>query len=105
MYDDGKTMSEIAEDFNSKGLRNTRGTKFNINAISKILRNRRYIGEYKYRDISIPDGIPAIVPKDLFERIQKQMQKNKKAPASAPTPTRAEQKTHLKYSTERRKAQ
>ena len=81
MYDDGKTMSEIAEDFNSKGLRNTRGTKFNINAISKILRNRRYIGEYKYRDITIPDGIPAIVPKDLFERIQKQMQKNKKAPA------------------------
>lgn len=89
MYDDGKTMSEIAENFNSKGLRNTRGTKFNINAISKILRNRRYIGEYKYRDITIPDGIPAIVPdgipaivpKDLFERIQKQMQKNKKAPA------------------------
>lgn len=81
MYDDGKTMSEIAEDLNSKGLRNTRGTKFNINAISKILRNRRYIGEYKYRDITIPDGIPAIVPKDLFERIQKQMQKNKKAPA------------------------
>ena len=63
MYDDGKTMSEIAENFNSKGLRNTRGTKFNINAISKILRNRRYIGEYKYRDITIPDGIPAIVPK------------------------------------------
>ena len=81
MYEEGMTMSEIADDFNIKGLRNTRGTKFNINSISNILTNRRYIGEYTYREITIPDGIPAIVPKDLFERIQIQIQKNKKAPA------------------------
>lgn len=81
MYEEGMTMSEIADDFNVKGLRNTRGTKFNINSISKILTNRRYIGEYTYREITIPDGIPAIVPKNLFERIQIQIQKNKKAPA------------------------
>lgn len=73
MYEEGMTMSEIADDFNVKGLRNTRGTKFNINSISKILTNRRYIGEYTYREITIPDGIPAIVPKDLFERIQIQI--------------------------------
>ena len=29
----------------------------------------------------MPDGIPAIVPKDLFERVQECMAKNKKAPA------------------------
>lgn len=81
MYEEGMTMSEIADDFNIKGLRNTRGTKFNINSISNILTNRRYIGEYTYREITIPDGIPAIVPKDLFERIQIQIQKNKKASA------------------------
>lgn len=81
MYDDGVTMKKIAEDLNSKGLRNTRGTKLNINAISKLLSNRRYIGEYFYRDIVIPDGIPAIVPKELFDRVQEKMVKNKKAPA------------------------
>ncbi len=37
------------------------------NSIDHILKNRRYRGEYKYRDIVVPDGIPAIVPKDLFE--------------------------------------
>jgi len=31
--------------------------------------------------LSIPDGIPAIVPLDLFERVQEKMAKNKKAPA------------------------
>ncbi len=81
MYSDGYTMNEIADEFNVNGLRNTRGTKFNVNSISKILTNRRYIGEYAYRDIVIQDGIPAIVSKDLFNRIQELIAKNKKSPA------------------------
>jgi len=39
------------------------------------------MGEYKYRDIIKPDGIPAIVTEDLFQRVQRKMAKNKKAPA------------------------
>lgn len=81
MYDEGFTMKEIAAEFKRKGVKNSRGTEFTINTISNILSNRRYIGEYKYRDIVIPDGIPAIVDKDLFERVQQQIKKNKKAPA------------------------
>lgn len=46
-----------------------------------LLKNRRYIREFKYRDIVIPDGIPAIIPQDLFDRVQQKMEKNKKAPA------------------------
>ena len=46
-----------------------------------LLNNRRYIGEYTYRDIVVPDGIPAIVPQDLFDRVQEKLAKNKKAPA------------------------
>jgi len=29
----------------------------------------------------VPGGIPAIVPEDLFERVQERLAKNKKAPA------------------------
>ena len=52
-------------------------------AVQHMLSNRRYIGEYSFRDIVIPDGIPAIVPLDLFERVQEKLEKNKKAPARA----------------------
>ena len=45
MYDEGKTMQEIADDLNVKGLRNTRGTKLTINTVSNLLTNRRYIGK------------------------------------------------------------
>ena len=51
------------------------------NSIQHLLNNRRYIGEYTYRDIVVPDGIPAIVPQDLFDRVQEKLAKNKKAPA------------------------
>ena len=46
-----------------------------------MLSNQRYKGEYYYRDIVVPDGIPAIVPKDLFDRVQEKIAKNKKSPA------------------------
>ena len=46
-----------------------------------MLHNRRYIGEFQYRDVIVPDGIPAIVPQDLFTRVQDKLAKNKKAPA------------------------
>ena len=36
---------------------------------------------YSYRDVLKPDGIPAIVPVVLFERVQERLAKNKKAPA------------------------
>ena len=40
-----------------------------------------YIGEYKYQDVIVPHGIPAIVDEELFDRVQKKMEKNKRAPA------------------------
>lgn len=80
-YDSGMTMKEIAEDLNNKGVSNSRGGKFTINIISKILSNRRYIGEYRFRDIVVPDGIPTIVDKDLFDRVQACLEKNKHASA------------------------
>ena len=63
------------------GIKNTRGQKMTYNSVQHLLSNRRYIGEYTYRDIVVPDGIPAIVPQDLFDRVQEKLAKNKKAPA------------------------
>ena len=82
-YADGYTIRSIVEDFNKRGLRTRRGTPFNLNSFDAILKNRKYIGEYRYQDVVIPGGIPAIVPEDLFYRVQQRMEKNKRAPARA----------------------
>ena len=80
-YDEGATMTELRDWLNEKGVRSSRGHTISYNSVNHLLKNRRYIGEYSYRDVTIPDGIPAIVPKELFDRVQKKMAKNKKAPA------------------------
>jgi hypothetical protein len=81
MYDQGSTMLELVNLLNERGFRTSRGGRFTLNIIERLLKNSRYMGEYRYRDIVHPDGIPAIVPKDLFDRVQERREKNKKAPA------------------------
>ena len=49
--------------------------------MSNILQNRRYLGEYIFRDIVIPNGIPRIISQELFDRVQELRETNKKAPA------------------------
>lgn len=82
-YADGKSIRSIVEDFNARGLKTKRGQPFNINSFSSLLKNRKYIGEYRYQDVVIEGGVPAIVPEDLFNRVQERMEKNRHAPAMA----------------------
>ncbi len=83
LYDQGYTITEIRDHLNNKGLTNTLGGALTFGSVQHMLSNRRYIGEYIYRDIVTPGGIPAIVPQDLFDRVQEKLAKNKKAPARA----------------------
>lgn len=82
-YADGKTVRSIVEDFNARGLRTKKGQPFNINSFSSLLKNRKYIGEYRYQDVVIEGGVPAIIPEGLFNRVQERMEKNRHAPAMA----------------------
>lgn len=68
MYDSGSTMQQIVDHLNHLGVTTVRKKPANLNFISGILHNRRYIGEYQYGDIAIPDGIPALVPVDCSGR-------------------------------------
>ncbi len=82
MYDEGATIKQIIDVLNEQGIANHLGYgKLSYDSVRHMLKNRRYIGEYSFRDIVISNGIPAIVPEDLFERVQQRMEKNRKAPA------------------------
>jgi len=80
-YDKGATVSEIMNWLNSKDIRSYRNKSMRIDCVKRMLHNRRYIGEFSFRDTVVPGGIPAIVPQDLFDRVQVRLEKNKKAPA------------------------
>ena len=82
-YDGGESISEITASLNGRGLKTKKGKAFKIGGVSLILKNRKYIGAYQYGSVIIPKGIPAIIDDDLFDRVQRRMAFNKKAPAKA----------------------
>ena len=57
-YRDGLTMKEIRDWLNENGIKNPVGGAFTYNSVEHMLKNRRYIGELKFRDVVVPDAIP-----------------------------------------------
>lgn len=82
MYVNGKQIKEIVEFLNDSGIRSSQKKPMTKTTVSTILQNRKYIGEYQYRDVVIPDGIPAVISKELFEMAQTRLNKNRYAPAT-----------------------
>jgi hypothetical protein len=83
MYADGKTVKEIIAELHGCGVFANTKFKFNTkSSMHNLLKNRRYIGEYRYGDVVTPGGIPAIVPLDIFDKVQTRMAKNRQKPAA-----------------------
>lgn len=80
MYLDGKKSSEIVKTLNARGIKNN-GYSINYNVVYRILTNRKYIGEYKFGDVLIPNAIPALIDEETFNKVQERIAVNKKAPA------------------------
>ena len=80
LYLEGKRVKDIAKLMNARGIKN-RGYEMNYNSVFRILTNRKYIGEYKFGDIILPDAMPAIIDVDTFNEVQRRLKNNKKAPA------------------------
>lgn len=81
MYANGNTMKTIIDYLNSMNYKTVLGNSFNKNSIYKMLQNKKYNGYYIYNGLEIKDGVPKIISDELFEKCQKILNKNKKAPA------------------------
>jgi len=75
-YEHGESISDIIRSLEDRGIRPSVGKPFTVGQVSYMLKNRKYIGEYKYDDIVIPGGIPAIISSEQFERIKVRMKDN-----------------------------
>lgn len=73
LYADGRSIVDICKHCNSRGYRTNRDRPFTRNSMSTILKNRKYIGVYKFDDIEIPDGMPVIIDKKVFDRVQERI--------------------------------
>ena len=81
-YADGDTIKDIRDDLKRRGIKTNYGGEFRYSTLSLILSNRVYLGEYHYADVVLDNGIPAIVDKNTFEKVQARRSRNKRAPAA-----------------------
>ena len=76
LYGDGKTAAEVIEYCNACGYKTSLGRPFNRSSLTTILRNEKYIGIYKVQDVVVEGGIPAIVDKAQWEKVQGMIKHN-----------------------------
>lgn len=80
-YAAGETLFEIIRYLNNAGYKTPRGKPFARTSLDKLLKNEKYIGIYKFKDIIYDeDAVPALIDKDLFYKVQDMLKKNKRAP-------------------------
>lgn len=99
MYDSGHGYNQIIRWLNDNGFKTRRGGRFGKNSLHDILTNEKYVGVYVYnrsapmtRDgkrnshaskpkeeiVRVENGIPAIISKAMWERVQAKMQDNQR---------------------------
>lgn len=83
LYDQGNTYASIIETLNSQGRKTYKGRPFNKSSIHSILHNQRYVGDYVWGDIITEGGMPQIIDRDLWERVQGKLSRREKAGARA----------------------
>ena len=82
MYAAGSTVTEVIAYLNENGYRTKAGKPFTRNSLSVVLKNKKYIGIYEYKDLVYDeDAIPAIVDKDVFYKVQDMLKVNRRAPS------------------------
>ncbi len=82
-YADGWSIKDICDGLNERHIKTAQGGQFNKSSLHTLLKNRKYLGIYIYKDVEVVGGMPRIIDDDLFKKVQDKMAINKKAPARA----------------------
>ena len=81
-YADGETIREIIASLNERGIMTTRNKPFRQSSLDTLLQNRVYLGYYRAMGEEIADGVPKIIDRELFDRVQERKAHNRLAPPS-----------------------
>lgn len=87
LYAEQRSMPDVAEQLNERGIRTNKGQKWTPRAVGDILRNEIYIGQYEVGDVSKHVPEYQIVSDDKFQEvtsIRRRFQTTNESRASMP---------------------
>lgn len=76
-YANGKPKKQIIKELNDKGFRTRNNRLLTTNNFQNNLSNKKYIGVYDNGTVQNLDYYPAIISKELFDKVQKRLAINK----------------------------
>lgn len=76
---EGAAFVDLCNDLNGRGIKTKKGGLWNKGSFHRMLTNETYIGVYRYSDVRIEGGVPAIIDKALFLEVGQKL-KTKKNP-------------------------
>jgi site-specific DNA recombinase len=74
---ENETLASIADDLNARGILTAHKNPWGKNSFSTMLSNERYLGVYKFAEVCIEGGMPAIIDRALFEKVQEKVRRRK----------------------------
>ena len=90
----GESMADLSRDLNARGLTTKRGSPWGRTSYQTMLRDERYIGVYNHMGHRVEGGIPAILDRALFEKVQ-DLLVTKARPVNTPQRRRREAGVYL----------
>ena len=75
LYCAGYSAVRICRALNDQGLKTSRGKRWQPESLLRVISNERYTGVYIWGSIRVPDGMPAIIEKSVFEEAQRMKKK------------------------------
>ena len=82
-YANGMKKKDIVQALYDKDIRNCRGKPLNMNSFSRLLANKKYIGILEHDGKEYYNTYPAIIEKDLFDRVQTRLKSLARGPGAA----------------------
>ena len=68
---DGEPSNAIAADLARRGWQTTLGTRMSPHAVDVMLKNEKYLGIYRWGDVRIEGGMPAIIDAEVWAMAQR----------------------------------
>ena len=84
-YAAGVQKNQIIKSLNARGFKTSIGHAFQRTSLDTILHNELYTGVFRWSDIRIEDSVPPIISRELFERAQAMLAKNRVSRPSGKT--------------------
>ena len=74
----GDKFVDISKDLNRRGIKTKHGNEWGKSSFFSIIHNERYTGIYIFNDVRIEGGMPVIIERRLFDKVQRIMKEKKK---------------------------